>query len=76
MPYSTPPYEETDVWERCNSEVKRSALPDSSLVGRELFVDMGLDSKLASFLSFFRATSSNQRVLLLVQLRLFLNAHT
>ena len=46
MPYSTPPYEErfADVWERCNSEVTRSALPDSSLGGRELDVDMGLDS--------------------------------
>jgi len=76
VPYSTPPYEEkfADIWERCNSEVTRSALPDSILGGRE--VDMGLYSKSASFVSFFRATSSNQRFLLLVQLRLFLNAHT
>jgi hypothetical protein len=41
--YSTPPFEErfADVWERCNSEVTRDALPDFSLVERELFVDMG-----------------------------------
>lgn len=36
MPYSTPPFEEkfADIWERCNSEVTRSALTDSSLGGR------------------------------------------
>lgn len=72
------PYEDrfADVLERCNSEVMNYVHPDSSLGGRELDVDMSLDSKSASFVSFCRATSLNQRFLLSVKLRIFLNAHT
>lgn len=58
------PYEDrfADVLERCNSEVTRSALPDSSLGGRELDVDMSLDSKSASLASFLFSFSSSSYV--------------
>lgn len=61
-------------WERCNSEVirKQNLIPFLE-EGRWIWAYTA--SQLASF-PFFRATSSNQRLLLLVQLRLFIKAHT